>query len=95
MKREIYEVNAKVIDANGTYNTLSGYPKSFDSKNYENDIEKAEKRAKGEYFSVLSSMCSRDDRLEQIAYIIRMSDGLQIALNIIGKMPEVVEQANE
>ena len=38
MNREIYEVYAKIVDANGTYNTLSGYPKVFDSKNYDGDV---------------------------------------------------------
>ena len=33
-KREIYEVYAKIVDANGAYNTLNGYPKAFDSRNY-------------------------------------------------------------
>ena len=32
MKREIYLVLAYVVDANGTFNNLSGYPKTFDSK---------------------------------------------------------------
>ena len=47
MRREIYEVYAKVVDANGTYNNLSGYPKSFDSRSYNNDPEKALIRASG------------------------------------------------
>ena len=40
MKRAIFEVYAKVVDANGTYNTLSGYPKAFDSRSYGGDIDK-------------------------------------------------------
>ena len=40
MKREIYEVYAKVVDANGAYNTLSGYPKVFDSHQNNDDLEK-------------------------------------------------------
>ena len=93
MKREIFEVTAKVIDANGTYNTLSGYPKTFDSRNYENDVKKTEKRALGEYHSVLGTMYVRDDRLEQLAYIIRISDGIMLACERVGAMPEVAEQA--
>ena len=41
MKREIYEVYAKVVDSTGAYNTLSGYPKVFDSHSYNDDIDKA------------------------------------------------------
>ena len=49
MQRQIFEVYAKVVDANGAYNTLSGYPKVFDSKLYDNDIGKALQRARGAY----------------------------------------------
>lgn len=95
MQREIYEVTAKVIDANGTFNTLTNYPKTFDSRNYGNDLEKTYNRAKAEYHSVLGTMLSRDDRLEQVAMVIRISDGLQILFERVGKMPEVPEQTNE
>ena len=49
MKRQIYLVNAMIVDANGTFNALSGYPKTFDSRNYGNDIDKAKRRAEGEF----------------------------------------------
>lgn len=84
MVREIYEVYAKVVDANGAYNTLSGYPVVVDSKNYDGDLEKTKQRAYGEWYSVLSAMCKRDDRQIQIAMILRASDGLQIEKQIIG-----------
>ena len=84
MPREIFEVYAKVVDANGSYNTLSGYPKAFDSQNYDDDIEKARQRAYGEWHDCLGSMCKRDDRQIQIAMILRASDGLQIECSCIG-----------
>ena len=62
MKREIFEVYAKVVDSTGAYNTLSGYPKVIDSHSYNDDINKARKRAYGEYYEVLAAMCKRDDR---------------------------------
>ena len=86
--REIYEVYAKVVDANGSYNTLSGYPKVFDSKNYDGDIEKARNRALGEYHSCLGSMYTRDDRQIQFAMVLRVSDGLQIEMTHVGEFPE-------
>lgn len=89
MQREIYEVTAKIVDANGTFNTLSGYPKTFDSKNYQNDIDKTRNRAMGEWHEALGAMCKRDDRLLQLAMITRMSDGVQIAVERVGDMPEV------
>ena len=56
MKREIFVVNANIVDASGTFNPLSGYPKTFDSKNYDNDIDKTRQRAYSEYYAALSAM---------------------------------------
>lgn len=88
MQREIYEVTAKIVDANGTFNTLSGYPKTFDSKNFDNDIEKTWKRATGEWHNAMNAMSKRDDRPLQLAMITRMSDGVQVIVDRYGDMPE-------
>ena len=95
MRREIYQVNAMIVDVNGTFNLLNGYPKTFDSRNYDNDIDKAERRAMGEYNNVLSSMYSRDDRPLQVANIIQVSNGSVFASTFIGAMPEVPDQNEE
>ena len=89
MQREIYEVTAKIVDSNGTFNTLSGYPKTFDSKNYNNDLEKARKRAEGEWHDAMSAMSKRDDRPLQLAMVIRMSDGVQVLVDRYGDMPQL------
>lgn len=70
MKRQIFEVYAKVVDANGAYNTLSGYPKVFDSRNYNNDIDKTIKRARGEFHDTIGAMGKRDDRQLQTVILI-------------------------
>lgn len=62
MVRNIFTVSAYIVDANGTKNNLSGYPKDFDSNNYQNDIAKARKRADGDFSEVWGAMCKRDDR---------------------------------
>ena len=97
MAREIYEVNAKIVDSNGTYNTLSGYPKSFDSKNYNDDLKKARLRAEGEFHECLGAMCKRDDRQIQLAYVICVSDGEIILSQSIGSFQDdqEPEQAEE
>jgi hypothetical protein len=69
--RTIYEVYAKVVDANGAYNTLTGYPKVFDSKLYDDDADKTIRRARAEYYSTLEAMLKRDDR--QIQTVILMT----------------------
>lgn len=60
--RNIFTVSAYIVDANGTKNNLSGYPKDFDSNSYQGDIAKARKRANGDFSEVWGAMCKRDDR---------------------------------
>ena len=92
MKREIFEVTAKVVDANGSYNTVSGYPKTFDSHNYGDDVGKARQRAYGEYHEALGAMCKRDDRQLQLALILRVSDGVVLEATHIGAIADVGDQ---
>lgn len=95
MPREIYEVYAKVVDANGTYNTLTGYPKIFDSRSYNNDLEKTRQRAYGEWHEALGAMAKIDTRQVQFAMIIRASDGMQIECSRIGTLAELQESEGE
>lgn len=62
MARNIFTVSAFVIDANGAKGNISGYPKDFDSRNYNDDIAKARKRAEGDMSEQWGAMCKRDDR---------------------------------
>ena len=83
MERKIYEVYAKVVDANGNYSTLDGYPKAFDSRNYENDTEKTLKRAKSEFAACESTMYKNDTR--QLQTVILMgADGFILKCTTIG-----------
>ena len=86
MERNIFEVYAKVVDANGAYNTLSGYPKVFDSRQYNNDISKALQRAKGEFHETFGAMCKRDDRKMQMV-ILMTALGQVIERQYIGAVP--------
>lgn len=95
MKREIYEVYANIVDANGSYNALSGYPKTFDSKNYGNDLDKTRQRAYGEWHSALAAMAKVDTRQVQLAGIIRVSDGMQIALERMGALAKLPDPEEE
>ena len=76
MERAIYEVYAKVVDSNGAYNTLSGYPKTFDSRSYNGDIAKTFQRAKGEFHDTFGAMCKRDDR--QLQMVVLMTAAGQV-----------------
>ena len=88
MQRVIYEVYAKVIDSTGAYNTLSGYPKSFDSRSYDNDVDKTYRRAEGEFSDTWGAMCKRDDRLLQTV-IFMAADGTILDSKTVGAVPDV------
>lgn len=94
MQRNIFMVFAAIVDANGTFSTLSGYPKTFDSKNYGNDIEKARQRAMGDYHEVLAGMCKVDSRQEQLAMVIDVSNGVQIALTKMGDIADLPDEVS-
>ena len=94
MERIIYEVYAKVVDANGAYNTLSGYPKTFDSRNYNNDVTKTLQRAQGEFYETIGAMCKRDDRQQQTVLLFR-SDGMIEDCKSIGKIADLPDPEPE
>ena len=85
MTRRIFTVYATVVDANGTYSQLSGYPKSFDSKNYSNDIEKTRRRAEGDMSDVWGDMCKRDDRKMQTVWLMA-ENGVQLDMRSWGSL---------
>lgn len=95
MEREIYEVRAAIVDANGAYAQLSGYPKTFDSRNYSNNIETARRRAYAELSDVKSAFLKRDDRQVQIAQITRLSDGLTMESFFDGHLAELPDAGEE
>lgn len=88
MKRQIFKVDAQIVDANGTFNPLSGYPKTFDSNNYNNNIDKARARALGEYHEVLGAFYKRDDRQLQTA-ICMTASGHVLASQAIGEISDI------
>ena len=94
MQRQIYIVDAIVVDANGTFNHLPNYPKLFDSRSYDGDIDKAQRRAEGDMSEAWGAMCKVDTR--QIQTVTLMSaDGFQLEKKTMGKFPEEPEPNNE
>lgn len=88
MQRQIFIVNAYVVDANGTFNPLSGYPKTFDSRSYDNDIDKTQRRAIGDLSECFGAMCKRDDRQLQTVMVMT-ADGFLIEKKSIGKIVDL------
>ena len=94
MQRQIFKVDAQIVDSNGAFATLSGYPKTFDSRSYNNDIDKAQARALGDYHDVLGAMYKRDDRQLQTA-ICMTAAGFVLASQCIGKLAELPDPEPE
>ena len=75
--RQIFIVDAFIVDANGTFNHLNGYPKQFDSRSYGNDIGKAQRRAEGDMSETWGAMCKVDTRQVQTVTLTTV-DGFQL-----------------
>lgn len=89
MKRQIYRVDAWLIDTNGVYHPYSNdYPKNFDSRNYGDDTDKAFKRADGDASDVWASMCLNDTRQLQVV-VLSTIDGQQAYRKCTGALAEV------
>ena len=86
MARQIYIVDAHIVDANGTFNYISGYPKTFDSNNYGNDIDKAKRRAEGDMSEAWGAMCKVDTRQIQTVSLATV-DGFQLEKRTMGSFP--------
>lgn len=87
MARQIFIVSAFVVDANGTFNYLSGYPKRFDSRSYGDDIDKTQRRAEGDMSEAWGAMCKVDTRQKQTV-TLETVDGFQIEKRSMGMLPE-------
>jgi hypothetical protein len=87
MARQIYKVEAQIVDANGAFHILDGYPKTFDSKNYQDDTKKAKRRAESDFSEAWSTMLKRDDRQIQTVILSTVS-GFVIDTKTDGDFPE-------
>lgn len=84
--RNIFTVNATVVDENGNYNKISGFPKTFDSDSYQGDVEKALRRAKAAYHTQLGANYAVDGRQMQTV-VITQADGKIIQRESEGNFP--------
>lgn len=94
VKREIYEVHIAYVNDQGYHVSdpdLSGqsYPKVVDSKNNNNDIELALRKARGYLGEAEKNLANRVDDQIDYCYIIRTSDGKQIECRRFGKLADI------
>ena len=88
MTRQIFIVDAHIVDANGTFNYITGYPKTFDSRSYGNDIDKTQIRAIGDAADVFGDMCKVDTRQLQTV-VVMTADGFVVEKRTIGKIADI------
>ena len=94
MTRQIFIVDAHIVDANGTFNYITGYPKTFDSRSYNNDIDKTQIRAIGDASDVFGDMCKVDTRQLQTV-VVMTADGFVVEKRTIGKIADIPEPTPE
>ena len=63
--RNIYIINAQIVDKNGFNHTLDGFPQIVDSKTYGGDVDKARRMADAAFSETWAAMC-RDNNERQI-----------------------------
>ena len=86
MARQIFIVDAHIVDANGTFHYIDGYPKTFDSNGYGQDIDKTKRRAEGDMSEAWGAMCKVDTRMIQTVSLSTV-DGFQLERKTMGAFP--------
>ena len=94
MGRTVLVVNATQVvtseqNPQGLFSVVSGYPKNFDSRNYNDDLELTMKKAKAEYFDRLGIMYD-DTNANRIMKTVTLetAGGNQVLRESIGKFLE-------
>lgn len=95
MQRQIFEVQSKTFSQSvgGYVSNLSGYPKTFDSHSYGDDIDLTLKKAQGAFAEAWSNACKIDNR--EIQTILLMTiDGVILEKRVLGKLEELPDETS-
>ena len=102
--RNIFIVNAtQVVTSNshpeGLYSTISGYPKTFDSRSYSatadnpnGDTDAALRAAKAEYYSRLSANYSDNANRVMAIVTLEQANGQQLMRESVGALPDMTPE---
>lgn len=105
--RNIFIINAAQVvtsetNPQGVYSAVSGYPKTFDSRNYDattenpnGDEEKALMAAKSDYYSQLSKFFSFNANRVMFAITLERADGRQILRESNGSFPDMTPEPEQ
>ena len=103
--RNIYIVNATQVVVSethpeGAYSVIQGYPKTYDSRNYnateqnpDGDSDAALRAAKAEYFARLSANYSGSASRVMAAVTLETAQGRTIMSESIGAFPDMTSEA--
>ena len=94
MARNIFIVNATQVVVSsshpgGIYSTISGFPMTFDSINYNDSQEKALNAAKATYYNRLAANYTGSENRVMAVITLEQADGRQIMRDTIGTFPVV------
>ena len=104
--RNIFIVNAAQVVTSeshpeGVYSVVSGYPKTFDSRNYnaseanpDGDASKAYRVAKADYCAQMSAFLAADNRA-MWTVTLSSADGRQLLSECSGAFPDMDQAAAE
>lgn len=97
--REVFIVNATQVVTSeshpeGLFSVVSGFPKNFDSINYDDDTELALKAAKAEYHNRVGANYASTTRA-MWTVTLEMSNGRQVMLESQGTFPVMPEPIPE
>lgn len=105
MLRQIYIVNATQVvtsesHSEGLFSVISGYPKTYDSRNYgatetnpNGDSDAALRAAKAEYFSRLSANYSGSANRVMSTVTLETAQGRTVMQECIGAFPDMTPPA--
>ena len=99
MTRNIYIVNATQVVTSenhpeGLYSVISGYPKTFDSNNYNDSTDAALRAAKAEYYSRLSANYAANNRAMTTVTLMQ-ANGQLIIRDSEGGFPVIEPETEE
>lgn len=89
MPRNIFIVDSYLVDANGAFSHFQGFPQSFDSNNYDSNVDVALRRANSAFASQVAAINSAAGDTRQIQ-MVTMCDimGHQISRECVGAFVE-------
>ena len=93
MTRAIYITYAFIVDANGTWSNLSGYPISRDSKTMDNDLDKTAARAQADNADAWSNINKTDTRQLGTVFTVAANGFMVIPPRTRGRLADVPENA--